>query len=154
MTLDFDAATAPVKAAWYDEESMLSEKMSQALKHQKLMSQERLRKCAPELDSACEKADKWRAKCEELSQTMLTEDRTLQHILGQNSSLLTEEEVHSKDREIESSKKDVFMQEALKERDELSEYLKNLEIAFEDFDRRYEKAKHVIRIMKERMRQF
>lgn len=62
--------------------SSYSLKMSQTLKHQEFTVQEQLRKRFQVLDSARKEADMWRSKCEELDQNMITQDRTLEHIMG------------------------------------------------------------------------
>lgn len=144
-----------------NQESMFSEKeMSQALKYQELMFQERLLKkdkdYVQQLDSVREEADKcradsdkWRARCEELNQMMLVQQTTIEHIMSENSNVLGAMETFLKDRKKCGAEKDASLEKALKERDQLSEDLHNVEIAFADFHRRYEKAKHAISIMKE-----
>uniref|UniRef100_A0A023GJ36 Transforming acidic coiled-coil-containing protein C-terminal domain-containing protein n=1 Tax=Amblyomma triste TaxID=251400 RepID=A0A023GJ36_AMBTT len=133
---------------------MFSEKeMSQALKYQELMFQERLLKkdqdFVRQLESARQEADSLRGKLEESQKLCHSQADALQTLLSHSDHLVTSLQTLNKDRQKDREEKDESLQKMTRERDQLADDLHNMEMTFADFHRRYEKAKHVITIMKE-----
>lgn len=136
------------------EEQMFSEKeMSQALKYQELMFQERLLKKDQEsvrkLESARQEYERVRIRLEERDEAFESQEKTLACLVKFNENLVAALDKLGKDIEKDRIDKDTTVQNLTKERDQLSEDLHNVEMTFADFHRRYEKAKHVISVMKE-----
>uniref|UniRef100_A0A1E1XLZ7 Putative regulation of microtubule-based process n=1 Tax=Amblyomma sculptum TaxID=1581419 RepID=A0A1E1XLZ7_AMBSC len=133
---------------------MFSEKeMSQALKYQELMFQERLLKkdqeCVRQLESVRQEAESFRGKLEESQKLCQIQERALQCLERHNENLVGALQLIGKDIQKERAEKDENLQKMVRERDQLVEDLHNVEITFADFHRRYEKAKQVISVMKE-----
>lgn len=136
------------------EEQMFSEKeMSQALKYQELMFQERLLKKDQEsvrqLESARQEYERIRIRLQERDEAVESQEKTLTCLVKVNEDLVAALDKFRKDVEKDSVDKEAAYQNLAKERDQLSEDLHNVEMTFADFHRRYEKAKHVISVMKE-----
>lgn len=136
------------------EEQMFSEKeMSQALKYQELMFQERLLKKDQEsvrqLESARQEYERIRIRLQERDEAFESQEKTLACLVKFNDNLVAALDKFGKDVEKDRIDKEAAYQNLAKERDQLSEDLHNVEMTFADFHRRYEKAKHVISVMKE-----
>ncbi|KAH7983946.1 uncharacterized protein LOC119375706 isoform X3 [Rhipicephalus sanguineus] len=136
------------------EEQMFSEKeMSQALKYQELMFQERLLKkdqdCVRQLESVRQEVESYRSKLEESQKFCKMQEKALQNLQRDNENVLEALQSFTKDIQKERAEQEDSMQKVVKDRDQLAEDLHNMEMTFADFHRRYEKAKQVISVMKE-----
>ncbi|EEC03523.1 transforming acidic coiled-coil containing protein, putative [Ixodes scapularis] len=141
---------------------MFSEKeMTQALKYQELMFQERLLKkdqdYMKEQDKLREEAEAWRAKFEHLGGLYEQQENTMMMLKRQvlaanarhNEQIVSAIERHVLGKKKDTDEKTASLQKITKERDQLAGDLHNMEIAFADFHRRYEKAKQAISTLKE-----
>ncbi|KAL1432342.1 hypothetical protein MTO96_013108 [Rhipicephalus appendiculatus] len=144
----------PVGPEPIQEEQMFSEKeMSQALKYQELMFQERLLKkdqdCVRQLESVRQEMESYRSKLEESQKFCKMQEKALQNLHRDNENVLEALQSFTKDIQKERAEQEDSMQKVVKDRDQLAEDLHNMEMTFADFHRRYEKAKQVISVMKE-----
>ncbi|XP_029836064.2 uncharacterized protein LOC8026898 isoform X1 [Ixodes scapularis] len=135
-------------------EPMFSEKeMTQALKYQELMFQERLLKkdqdYMKEQDKLREEAEAWRAKFEHLGGLYEQQENTMMMLKSHNEQIVSAIERHVLGKKKDTDEKTASLQKITKERDQLAGDLHNMEIAFADFHRRYEKAKQAISTLKE-----
>ncbi|CAN7991667.1 unnamed protein product, partial [Ixodes hexagonus] len=154
-----DFADSPIKGCLFLlQEHMFSEKeMTQALKYQELMFQERLLKkdqdYMKEQERLREEAESWRGKFEHLGRLYEQKQNTLLMLKSHNEQIVSAIERHVLDKKKNADEKTASLtaslQKITKERDQLAEDLHNMEIAFADFHRRYEKAKQAISMMKE-----
>uniref|UniRef100_L7M459 Putative tacc3 protein n=1 Tax=Rhipicephalus pulchellus TaxID=72859 RepID=L7M459_RHIPC len=133
---------------------MFSEKeMSQALKYQELMFQERLLKkdqdCVRQLESVRQEVESYRSKLEESQKFCKMQEKALQNLKRDNENVLEALQSFTKEIQKERAEQEDSMQKVVKDRDQLAEDLHNIEMTFADFHRRYEKAKQVISVMKE-----
>ncbi|KAL3214242.1 hypothetical protein MRX96_007047 [Rhipicephalus microplus] len=145
--------SSPVKGS-YSPEQMFSEKeMSQALKYQELMFQERLLKkdqeCVRQLESVRQEMESYRSKLEDSQKFFKMQEKALQSLSRDNENMLEAMRSFTKDAEEKFAEQEDDMQKVVKERDQLAEDLQNMEMTFADFHRRYEKAKQVMSVMKE-----
>lgn len=152
--LNLTAPSPPHGASVFVEEQMFSEKeMSQALKYQELMFQERLLKKDQEfvrqLESARQEAESFRGKLEESQELFQIQERALQCLERHTENLVEALQLVSKDAQKESAEKEESLQNVARERDQLLEDLHCMEKTFSDFHRRYEKAKEAIRTLKQ-----
>ncbi|XP_054917788.1 uncharacterized protein [Dermacentor andersoni] len=148
------SVSSPKIPAAVQEEQMFSEKeMSQALKYQELMFQERLLKkdqdCVRQLDSVRQEMESYRGKLGESQKLCQMQERALQCLQKDNENMLATLQSFTKDIQKERAEQEDLMQKVVKDRDQLAEDLQNMEMTFADFHRRYEKAKQVISVMKE-----
>uniref|UniRef100_A0A090XAR3 Putative transforming acidic coiled-coil n=1 Tax=Ixodes ricinus TaxID=34613 RepID=A0A090XAR3_IXORI len=132
---------------------MFSEKeMTQALKYQELMFQERLLKkdqdYMKEQDKLREEAEAWRAKFEHLGGLYEQQENTMMMLKSHNEQIVSAIERHVLGKKKDTDEKTASLQKITKERDQLAGDLHNMEIAFADFHRRYEKAKQAISTLK------
>lgn len=133
---------------------MFSEKeMSQALKYQELMFQERLIKkdqdCVRQLDSVRQEVEGYRSKLEETQKFCQIQEKALLYLQRDNENMVAAVQSLIKDIQKERADHEDNLQKVVKDRDQLAEDLHSMEVTFSDFHRRYEKAKQVITVMKE-----
>uniref|UniRef100_A0A131XGJ7 Putative regulation of microtubule-based process n=1 Tax=Hyalomma excavatum TaxID=257692 RepID=A0A131XGJ7_9ACAR len=133
---------------------MFSEKeMSQALKYQELMFQERLIKkdqdCVRQLDAVRQEVEGYRSKLEESQKFCQIQEKALQYLQRDNENVVAALQSFIKDIQKERADHEDNLQKVVKDRDQLAEDLHRMEMTFADFHRRYEKAKQVITVMKE-----
>ncbi|XP_049526341.1 uncharacterized protein LOC119431551 isoform X3 [Dermacentor silvarum] len=149
-----DSLSATKIPAAVEEEQMFSEKeMSQALKYQELMFQERLLKkdqdCVRQLESVRQEMESYRGKLDESHKFCQMQEKALQCLQKDNENMLGALQSFTKDIQKERAEQEDCMQKIIADRDQLAEELHNMEMTFADFHRRYEKAKQVISVMKE-----
>ncbi|CAN7949404.1 unnamed protein product, partial [Ixodes pacificus] len=127
--------------------------MTQALEYQEPMFQERLLKKnqnrMKEEDRLRKEAEAWQAKFEHLGGLYKLQENTLLMLKSHNEQMVSATERQALGKKNDTDEKNVSLQNVTEESDQLAADLNNVEIAFADFFRRYEKAKQAISTLRQ-----